>query len=427
RRLAPPTRASSPRERWCAPTGPPSVCGDDGARRICSVPAHRSRVPRAHRRSARCLGERPVGWRVPGDRRRRSVRARLGARPRHRRARRPHDGPVITPKALGRTLALAPDPELARVAMARIGERAPARELLMREDVLPAAVRLLGFSTAAADFFVAHPEELVCLTELVPRDARALRAELRRDTERLGLMDGLRRFRRRAMVRIAARDLLGAGLEEIVEEISAVAEICLSEACLRASGASLAVVALGKLGGAELNYASDVDVLFVHPEPGGAQQERAERQAAETIRLLSEPTSEGIALRVDPTLRPGGRGGPLSRSLDAMREYYASRAATWERQALIKARAVAGDADLGRAFVEMVAPFVYPRELPPAAIDEVRRVKVRLEEYVRARGKAEVEVKRGWGGIRDVEFAVQLLQIVHGRRDDRLRQPNTLR
>jgi len=334
---------------------------------------------------------------------------------------------VITPKALGRTLALAPDPELARVAMARIGERAPARELLMREDVLPAAVRLLGFSTAAADFFVAHPEELVCLTELVPRDARALRAELRRDTERLGLMDGLRRFRRRAMVRIAARDLLGAGLEEIVEEISAVAEICLSEACLRASGASLAVVALGKLGGAELNYASDVDVLFVHPEPGGAQQERAERQAAETIRLLSEPTSEGIALRVDPTLRPGGRGGPLSRSLDAMREYYASRAATWERQALIKARAVAGDADLGRAFVEMVAPFVYPRELPPAAIDEVRRVKVRLEEYVRARGKAEVEVKRGWGGIRDVEFAVQLLQIVHGRRDDRLRQPNTLR
>ncbi len=334
---------------------------------------------------------------------------------------------MITPETLGRMLAQAPDPELARVAIARVGERARSRELLMREDVLPAAACLLGFSTAAADFFVAHPEELACLAELGPRDAPSLLGELRRDAERLGPMDGLRRFRRRAMMRIAARDLLGARLEEVVEEISAVAEVCLSEACLAASGAQLAVVALGKLGGRELNYASDVDVLFVHRETGGAAQERADRGAAQTIRLLSEPTSEGIALRVDPTLRPGGRGGSLSRSLDAMREYYASQAATWERQALIKARAVAGDDALGRAFVEMVAPFVYPEELPPAAIDEVRRVKVRLEEYVRARGKAAVEVKRGWGGIRDVEFAVQLLQIVHGRRDERLRQPNTLR
>jgi len=333
---------------------------------------------------------------------------------------------VITPERLGRTLAQAPDPELARVAIARVGERPPARELLMREDVLPAAVRLLGFSTAAADFFVAHPDELACLADLAPREGPALRAELRRDTSRLGPIDGLRRFRRRAMMRIAARDLLGAPLEEVVEEISAVAEACLSEACL-ACGARLAVVALGKLGGRELNYASDVDVLFVHAESGAAAQERADRQAAETIRLLSEPTSEGIALRVDATLRPGGRGGSLSRSLEAMREYYAGQAAVWERQALIKARAVAGDEVLGRAFVQMVAPFVYPGELSPAAIDEVRRVKVRLEEYVRARGKARVEVKRGWGGIRDVEFAVQLLQIVHGRRDERLRQPNTLR
>src|SRR5205807_661141 len=101
--------------------------------------------------------------------------------------------------------------------------------------------------------------------------------------------------------------------------------------------------------------------------------------------------------------------------------------AGWERQALIKARAVAGDLEVGRAFVEAVAPFVYPAELAPQAIDEVRRVKVRLEEYVRARGKEHVEVKRGRGGIRDVEFAVQLLQIVHGRRDESLRDPNTLR
>ena len=334
---------------------------------------------------------------------------------------------MLTPEVMGRTLAEAPDPELARVAVSRVGEDPRAREVLAREDVLPVAARLLGFSTAAADFLVAHPEETEALADVGVRGREELDAELAADLERLGPSDGLRRFRRRAMVRVASRDLGGATLDQVVAEISAIAAACLAVACRAAAPSGLAVIGLGKLGGEELNYASDVDVVFVHEGGGGERQDRAERQAAEIIRLLSEPTAEGIALRVDPTLRPGGRGGALSRSLDAMREYYGSQAATWERQALIKARPVAGDLELGAAFVEMVTPLVYPKELPPQAIDEVRRVKVRLEEYVRARGKAATEVKRGWGGIRDVEFAVQLLQIVHGRRNERLREPNTLR
>ncbi|HEX9124596.1 MAG TPA: DUF294 nucleotidyltransferase-like domain-containing protein [Actinomycetota bacterium] len=333
---------------------------------------------------------------------------------------------MSTPETLGRSLAGAPDPELARVALSRVGDDRRAREVLAREDVLPVAVRLLGFSSAAADFLVAHPDETEMLANVHPRSATELGAELAADVAKLGSADGLRRFRRRAMFRVAARDLGGDLLETIVTEISAVAEACIDVACYALAPEGLAVIGLGKLGGAELNYASDVDLLFVHRGAGQAR-ERAERAVAELIRLLSEPTAEGIALRVDPTLRPGGRGGALSRSLDAMREYYANQAATWERQALIKARPVAGDLVLGDAFVRMVAPLVYPDELAPQAIDEVRRVKVRLEEYVRARGKAATEVKRGWGGIRDVEFAVQLLQIVHGRRDERLREPNTLR
>jgi glutamate-ammonia-ligase adenylyltransferase len=333
---------------------------------------------------------------------------------------------VLSPEVLGRTLARAPDPELARVALSRVGEDPGARETLAREDVLPVAVRLLGFSTAAADFLVAHPEETGCLVDLRARTPGELAAEIARDTDRLGAHPGLRRFRRRSMLRVAARDLGGAGLEDVVAEITAVADACLARAVELAGEPELAVIGLGKLGGRELNYASDVDVLFVHVGAGPASQERFDRSAAALIRSLSEPTEEGIALRVDPTLRPGGRAGSLSRSLDAMREYYATQAATWERQALLKARPVAGAEELGRAFVEMVTPFVYPDELAPGAIDEVRQVKVRLEEYVRARGKASVEVKRGWGGIRDVEFAVQLLQIVHGRRDERLREPNTL-
>ena len=334
---------------------------------------------------------------------------------------------MLTPEELGRALAKAPDPELARVALSRVGEDPGARETLGREDVLPVAVRLLGFSTSAGDFLVRHPEETVMLADVRPRWRADLDSELIRDVERRGAEDGLRLFRRRAMLRVAARDLGGAPLEEVVAEISAVAEACLALACRIAAPEGLAVVALGKLGGAELNYASDVDVVFLHSGSGPERQDEAERQAATLIRLLSEPTAEGIALRVDPTLRPGGRGGALSRSLGAMREYYSTHAATWERQALIKARVVAGEEALGASFVEMVTPFVYPEHLAPQAIDEVRRVKVRLEEYVRARGKAGVEVKRGWGGIRDVEFAVQLLQIVHGRRDERLREPNTLR
>src|SRR5207247_5976757 len=131
-------------------------------------------------------------------------------------------------------------------------------------------------------------------------------------------------------------------------------------------------------------------------------------------------------LKVDAALRPGGRSAALSRSLEATLAYYERESATWERQAMIKARAAAGDLALGRAFVEGVEPFVYPDRLEPAAIDDVRRTKVRLEEYIRQRGKEFIEVKRGRGGIRDVEFAVQLLQIVHGRRDPTLRSPNTL-
>lgn len=334
----------------------------------------------------------------------------------------------LTPEALGRALADAADPALARLQLSRVGEDPRAREALARPEVLGPAVRLLGFSRAAADFLAAHPEEVSALASLHPRSRGDLREEVAAEAASRGMEAGLRRFRRRAMVRVAARDLLGEGLEAVVAEVTAIAEACLVEACAsQGNEAGLAVIGLGKLGGAELNYASDVDVLFVHGGSGPEVQQGAERAAAGVIRLLAEPTADGVALRVDAALRPGGRAGTLSRSLEATVEHYVRHAATWERQALLKARPVAGDLDLGGRLVRAVGPTVYPDELPPAAIDEVRRTKVRIEEYVRARGKDAVEVKRGRGGIRDIEFAVQLLQLVHGRRDDRLRDPNTLR
>ena len=262
----------------------------------------------------------------------------------------------------------------------------------------------------------------------MPRSASVLEAEAADDVARLGPPEGLRLFRRRAGYRVAARDLAGAPIEEVMTELTEIAEVCLRAATRAVQGGeALAVIGMGKLGGRELNYASDVDVIFVHREGGAQFSGKAIRSAAGLIALLSEPGPGGIVLRVDPDLRPEGRAGPLSRSLEAMGDYYARHAATWERQALLKARPVAGDPALGAEFVRMVTPLVFPSVLPSTALEDVRASKARIEEHVRAMGKESVELKRGRGGIRDVEFAVQLLQLVHGGRDARLREPNTLR
>ncbi len=328
---------------------------------------------------------------------------------------------------LERALANAPDPVLARTAWERVCEQPAAREILERPIVAPVAIQVLGFSQSSADFLVKYPDEAGLFAAVTPRSRANLDLEVAGDVERLGPAAGLRRFRRRAMLRVAARDLAGASLDEVVHEITDVADACWSAAVVETPGAEhLAAIALGKWGGRELNYSSDVDLLFVHGRSTPADNEAAEAAAGSLVHLLSDPTADGMALRVDTALRPGGRAGALSRSLDATLAYYERGSATWERQAMIKARAAAGDRSLGHAFVTGVLPFVYPEHLEPAAIDDVRRTKVRLEEYIRQRGKELTEVKRGRGGIRDVEFAVQLLQIVHGRRNAALRSPNTL-
>jgi len=343
------------------------------------------------------------------------------------RCARPGAAAVRAPEALGRALAAAPDPELARVALSRVGERPVARRALEDPAALERALPLLGFSTGVTDFLVAHPEESALFASMVARSHDELDAECAAEVRRLGAGSGLRRFRRRALYRVAARDLGGASFEDVVAEVTAIAEVCLEAAVREAGLEDAAVIGMGKLGGAELNYASDVDVIFVHDEPGAdAQQDRSSR-AARVIALLSEPTAEGTALRVDASLRPEGKAGALSRSLAAAVEHYRRHAATWERQALLKARPVAGDRALGDRLLADLEEVVYPHDLEPAAIEDVRRMKVRIEDYVRARGKEATSVKGGRGGIRDVEFAVQLLQLVHGRRDPRLREPNTLR
>lgn len=235
---------------------------------------------------------------------------------------------------------------------------------------------------------------------------------------------GLRRWKRREILRVAARDLLGAAdLPVVGRELAALAEVCLRSAlAIVDTDAPLTVVGMGKLGGGELNYASDVDVLFLHEGDGAL----AERAARELLATMSSTTAEGIVFRTDADLRPEGRSGPLSRSLSSYEAYWDRWAQTWEFQALIKARPVAGDPGLGRDFVDAAQGRVWPEVLDPDAVREVRAMKARAEGETARRGLTDRELKRGRGGIRDVEFAVQLLQLVHGRHDDSVRSANTL-
>jgi glutamate-ammonia-ligase adenylyltransferase len=238
------------------------------------------------------------------------------------------------------------------------------------------------------------------------------------------------------MIDIALADLTGqAGLEETTGELSDLADRLAAWALTtamdriakkrpQAADLAFSIVAMGKWGGRELNYASDIDLLFVY-EPGSVPPDRgptlAKAIASTFIEILSKPGPEGFAFRVDADLRPEGKTGPLARSFESYRAYYERWGEAWEMQALLKARVAAGDPGLGARFLEMIEGFVWPEALNPEAIRDLRHLKARAEIEA---GLS--DLKRSPGGIRDVEFSVQLLQLIHGRHDPYLRSTGTL-
>ncbi|HDH26911.1 MAG TPA: bifunctional glutamine-synthetase adenylyltransferase/deadenyltransferase, partial [Actinobacteria bacterium] len=189
------------------------------------------------------------------------------------------------------------------------------------------------------------------------------------------------------------------------------------------------VIAMGKWGAQELNYASDIDVLFVYDTPTGTDPDLtrsyANQIAAGFVAALADVTADGIAYRVDTDLRPEGRNGPLARSLDSYAAYYDRWAATWEYQSLIKARPAAGDPTLGAAFITLITPHVYPETLPPDTIRNIRTMKARIE-HERLPHDAAFHLKLGPGGLTDIEFFTQLLQLRHGGREPALRTEGTI-
>jgi glutamate-ammonia-ligase adenylyltransferase len=319
----------------------------------------------------------------------------------------------------------SPDPARARDVLDRLAEAHPRLIVTLGDDPTLVA-SLVAVGTASRSLFALLERDPVAVAMLGEQELGAtfdpgepLALARSEDPPR-----ALRRWKHRELTRIAARDLLGwRDLRTVGQELAALADACL-EAALACAGVAgpIAVVGMGKLGGQELNYASDVDVLFVHD----GDQELAERAARAALTVMTHPSADGIVWRTDAALRPEGRAGALSRSLDAYTAYWEQWARPWERQALVKARPVAGDRALGDEFRALAEAFVWSELLDADAVREARRLKQRAEAEVARRGEGDRELKRSAGGIRDIEFTVQLLQLVHGRHDASLRPRATL-
>ena len=354
--------------------------------------------------------------------------------------------------SLAGTLARLPDALGALVRLERFAREdggSTLAELLERGPrARQALFWALGGSPFLAEQVIRHPEWAEWLTRPrvlasppravgVAAEARGLVAGLGREAAR----DALRQLRRREVLRIAIRDLLRlASVEETLRALSALAdglvEVALEtaagelgEAPVRGTRApttpGFAVLALGKLGGDELNFSSDVDLVYVHRDGSGAEP-RAQALGRQLTAVLGEPSGEGHVYRVDLRLRPEGRAGSISHSLEAAVEYYGRRGAAWERLALLKARPVAGDRALGRELLRRVASFVWRQPFGPDAVDEVLRHKREGDRRLAARRLERRHVKLGRGGIREIELVVQVLQIRAGGRLRQARARGTL-
>jgi glutamate-ammonia-ligase adenylyltransferase len=354
------------------------------------------------------------------------------------------------------------DPDRALVNFGRLVSALPNPNMFYRylqeaPDRLDLIVRVFAHSQALAGTLTRNAEYLHFLiaseTLKAPREKSWLSAELERLLMSIRVREQkygvVRQFRRRETLRIGARDLIGlATVEETTLELSNLADVCLQAVfeialeSLRAkfklpvqaepAARRFAIIGMGKLGGQELNYSSDVDVIFVYGEEGSLTPTISHhlfftKLAEEIIHAVSTTGEEGTIFRIDLRLRPEGATGPLVRSLESCENYYAEWGETWERMAMVKARPVAGDPALGEEFLQMVQPFVYARHTGENIIQQMAVLKQRIEQEIVTDGRLTRHVKLGIGGIREIEFIVQSFQVLRGARMPMLRERTTLR
>lgn len=298
-------------------------------------------------------------------------------------------------------------------------------------------------SDFAAGLLDRYPDWAEGLDEIFPPDIIRLAEETRKH----GLEPGLRIFRNHEMLRIVWRDLCGlAPLTETFASLTSLAEISLSFALQEyhrrlvekhgiprgddGSPQQMFVIGLGKFGGGELNLSSDIDIIFCYPHSGQCDGRRGisndqffTRLARSVISGLAEITGDGFCFRVDTRLRPFGEAGPITSSLAALEQYYQREGRDWERYALIKARPVAGDLEAGAQFIELVRPFVYRRYIDYSSVEALQEMHSSVRDDAHRKGRLD-DIKRGPGGIREIEFLAQCFQILRGGRETRLQTPS---
>jgi glutamate-ammonia-ligase adenylyltransferase len=365
---------------------------------------------------------------------------------------------------LARLLPRCPDADMALNNLERFLTAAGGADQLPgllenRGRTLETLLQLFSTSQFFSDLLIANPDYLDMLK--IPLRSSPSRAEMLAQLQGevdaafddAGVLRALRRFRQKQMLRIGTNDIIrDRPLEEITSDISRVADTALEVALVYAQRvvsrrfgepyttadqpACCVILAFGKLGGKELNYSSDIDLMFIYDDEGETRGTRItsitnddyySRVCAEVVRLLTTHTDRGQAYRVDLRLRPEGHRGPLARSLASTLSYYDTLGRTWERQALIKLRPVAGNAKLGEEFLKAIEPFVYRKYLSVAEINEIKALKRRIEQKTDKAGETITDVKTGHGGIRDVEFTIQFLQLLNGGDLPEVRERNTLK
>ncbi len=323
-------------------------------------------------------------------------------------------------------------------------------------ESLATLLQIISTSQHLADYLATDPEafDLLRLTEGEPVSRDRLVDDLVSEVDALdhepSVLRALRRFKRRETLRIAYGDIIREQpLRTVTTQISYLADAIL-EAALRAAWqktterrgtpqgldeepAKFVILALGKLGGTELNYSSDIDLMFLYDVDGKTEgrrsvsnQEFFGQLGRELVRMLTDLSEVGATYRVDLRLRPEGERGPIAISVENALRYYDLRGRTWERQAFIKARAVAGDLALGKDFLDQMQPWIYRRYLGTADINGIRALKRRIERRAKSEEAGERDVKCGHGGIRDIEFVIQFLQLLNGADTPKIRTGNTL-
>lgn len=359
--------------------------------------------------------------------------------------------------AMAAELAGVADPDLAAGQFLRLIEACSPRfrsGLAADEGFRGRVLDVMGASEALGDYLIRHPDSLEVLIDAdsltqAPgaRDVRvALLSAVGADpmapepvaAPGAATLDDLRVAYRRHLLGIAARDLSGlAAMEAVAAWLSDLADATLDAALAIARAdvgesaftCRLAIIGMGKCGGRELNYISDVDVIFVAEAVDGCDETDALRAAtnlaAAVMRACSSVTAEGSIWEVDAALRPEGKQGALVRTLRSHIGYYERWASTWEFQALLKARFAAGDGELGAEYCDRISEFVWAAADRTDFVSDVQSMRKRVEDHIPS-DVADREIKLGPGGLRDVEFSVQLLQLVHGRSDVMLRSPTTL-